>query len=296
MAIVEIGRTQRISIPTLRLTNGSPFEGAVKISDSETLIVELDDGQSGRVPQKIDQKYMLAWEKDGQQRSCPFLVRSHSGRELVGQLIVAERREAPRLHIEMDLRYEVVPAVDVAEAAEQVMARVNTAEESGSQSLQMLKAGDDPLEMMRQEIQSLREIIQELSLRMEDFAAAVRGEAPLAGQHGMLRPVSVIDISSLGIGFIASSPLAAADTLRIELRLRATPAIQIECMGCVVRCAPLDPAPGHEGPVQYDVGVKFTHIHESDRERLIHHLFKVQRRLLRDRKEARESESAAPEL
>lgn len=291
MAIVEIGRTQRISIPTLRLTNGDPFGGVVKISDSETLIVELDGSQNGRIPQKIDQKYMLAWEKKGMQRSCPFLVRSHTGHELIGQLIVAERREAPRLHIEMDLRYEVVPADDVNEVAEQVMSRVNTAEEPGSQSLQMLKANDDPLEMMRQEIQSLREIIQELSLRMEDFAAAVRGEAPIMSKHGMMRPVSVIDCSSLGVGFIASSPLAGGDTIRIEMKLRATPAIHVECMGCIVRCARLEPAPGHEGPEHYDVGVKFTHIHESDRERLIHHLFKIQRRLLRDRKEARESET-----
>lgn len=291
MAIVEIGRAQRIRVPTLRLTNGEPFDGVVKISDSETMIVELDGRQTGRVPQKIDQKYVLAWEKDNVQRSCPFLVRSHTGRELVGQLIVAERREAPRLHIEMDLRYEAVPADDVNEVAEQVMSRVNTAEEPGSQSLQMLKSGDDPLEMMRQEIQSLREIIQELAIRMEDFAAAVRGEAPSMSKHGMMRPVSVIDCSSLGVGFIASSPMAAGETIRIEMKLRATPAIYIECMGCIVRCAPLEPTSGHEGPEQYDFGVKFTHIHEADRERLIHHLFKIQRRLLRDRKEARDSET-----
>lgn len=293
MAIVEIGRSQRIRIPTLKLSNGEPFDGTVKISDSETLIIELDGGQNGRIPQRIDQKYVLAWEKDGAQRSCPFLVRSHTGREIVGQLIVAERREAPRLHIEMDLRYEVVAASDVKEVAEQVMARVNTAEEPGSQSMQMLKAGDDPLEMMRQEIQSLREIIAELAVRMEDFAAAVRGEAPITAKHGMTRPVSVIDCSSLGLGFIASSPIACGDTLRIEMKLRATPAIHIECVGCVVRCKQLERAPGRDTIDHYDIGVKFTHIHETDRERLIHHLFKIQRRLLRDRKEARDSETSA---
>ncbi|MRR32373.1 hypothetical protein EG834_19065, partial [bacterium] len=75
---------------------------------------------------------------------------------------------------------------------------------------------------------------------------------------------------------------------RLEMKLRATPAIRIECMGAVVRCARMQRA-GDDPSERYDVGVRFTHIHEADRERLIHHLFKVQRHLLRDRKEARDA-------
>jgi c-di-GMP-binding flagellar brake protein YcgR len=102
----------------------------------------------------------------------------------------------------------------------------------------------------------------------------------------MMRPLAVVDCSSLGVGFIASNSMATGDYLRIDMKLRATPAIHIECMGCIVRCMRMERQ--QDGPERYDVGVRFTHIHESDRERLIHHLFKVQRRLLRDRKEALE--------
>lgn len=286
MAIVEIGRGQQISIPTLSLTNGERFKGSVKISDSETLIVELDRGQSGRIPQRIEKMYMLAWEKDGVQRSCQFLVRSHTGSELVGQLIIQERREAPRWRIDVDLRYEPVPAADVSQIADLVMSRVNMADEPGSEANKLLKAEEDPLEEMRAEIVSLKELVQDLAGKVEDLAAAVRGELPVAAMHGMVRPVMVVDCSSLGVGFIAAQPLTAGDYIRIEMKLRATPAINIECMGAVVRCARVQ-QPGENGPERYDIGVRFTHIHEADRERLIHHLFKVQRHLLRDRKEAR---------
>jgi hypothetical protein len=283
MAVVDIARGQSISIPAIRLSNGVTLSGAVKLSDGENLILEVDPDQTGRIPDDINEMVVLIWEADGLQRSCPFLVRRHGSRELVGQVVVQERREAPRLRVSMRLAFELIEPTRVVEAGEEVMARFCEGE-SASDTLQMLRKGEDPTEQLRAEVAALRELIGEMMLQLDEVASLVRGEGPAGPKRQIHYALSVLNCSSTGLGLVHSDTLLPGQYLRLQMKLRNAPPLDIECLGVVVRCQKL---PAEAGCERYEIGVRFTHIHEADRERMIHYLFKVQRQLLRDRKEAR---------
>ncbi len=289
MTIVDIGKGQQIRIPALKLSNGETFLGSLKISDGETMIIELPLNHAGRIPDKLEKIYALAWESDGIQRSCQFRLRGHSARELVGQLIVQERRESPRLRLDMDLQYELIAPEHVGEVGEEVLSRVLNSEDTSFESNRLLRTGDDPLDQLREEIVLLRELVHDLIGQVADLKSVVSGEQ--RGAERLRQPLAVINCSSSGVGFITAQPITGGQCLRLRLRLRMSPPLQIEALGNVVRCAPLPRQPGDTNSERYDIGVTFTHIHESDRERLIHCLFKAQRRLLRDRHDAREAMS-----
>jgi hypothetical protein len=291
MAIVDIARGQSVRIPALQLTHGREFVGILKASDGETLIVEVDEKSAGRLPDDIDDLLVITWVNEGIQRACPIIVRSHSERALVAQVVIQERREAPRMRVDVQLEYLSVPPSKVKDTAEEVMSRVNTTADPTSEALSYLNKGDDPLLALQGEVAQLREIIQQLVINIADLTAIVVGGTPAQMPANQPRsPLVILNCSSTGVGFITTEPLQEGDYLRLTLTLRTIPMTIIECMGVVVRCLALEQRESDgQGMRRYDIGVRYTHIHETDRERLIHYLFKVQRKLLRDLKEAREA-------
>ena len=107
MTVLDIALGQIVSIPALQLTDGDVFEGTVRASDGEKLVIEIANRLNGRVPESCDETCVLVWEGDGMRRSAPILVRSKSPRAIVGQIIVQERRGSPRVRVEMQLTYEL---------------------------------------------------------------------------------------------------------------------------------------------------------------------------------------------
>lgn len=291
MAILAVAHGQAIQIPAIQLTDGSVFRGVIKASDGTTLAIELDPDVTGVIPDRVDETLAVNWQTGGIQRSCPILVRSKSSRAIVGQVIIQERREAPRVRVEMQLTYEAIPNEKVKEVADEVLACVNMIGDPENQVHQLLRSETDPLTALREEIASLRDRINEMIVRIEDLAAIVAGgKAP--GASGTARqPVAIMNCSSMGIGILTREIFNEGQYLRLSITLNTVPRTVIDCMGVVVRCVVLDQAAPDRGPADYDVGVRYTHIHESDRERLIHYLFQAQRRLLRDMKEARQAAS-----
>lgn len=290
MTIIDIPRGQHVKIPAVQLTSGREFTGMLKASDGETLVLELDEQFDGRLPEHVDDLCVVTWIKDGLQRACPIIVRSHSARAIVAQVVIQERREAPRLRVDVQVQYEVVAPTRVKETSEEVLSRVNTTEDPASEALNLLNNGStDPLLQLKGEVAQLREIIQELVVNIADLTALVVGGTPPQAPANQPRtPLAIMNCSSTGLGIIVTESLQEGDYLRLQLVLRTVPKTMIECMGVVVRCIALERREGEAAGRRYDVGVRYTHIHESDRERLIHYLFKVQRKLLRDLKEARD--------
>jgi ligand-binding sensor protein len=291
MAIVDIARGQQVTIPVIRLTNGTPFVGVVRASDGESVMIDVAERAGGSLPAHTDEMVVMTWQADGAARSCPLIVRGSSPRSLVGQVVVQERREAPRLRVEMELTYEKVPPEKVKEAADEVMARVNALAEPISDSPRLLykKADeeDDGINRLQRDMAGLRDMLGEVLARLDALTAMVAGQQDGQEEDGRQRSLQVMNVSSTGVGFIDAAPLQSGDYLRLHMIIHGAPRIVIDCMGAVVRCVAVQSESAAEAAGRYDVGVRFTHIHESDRERLIHYLFKVQRRMLRDLKEKR---------
>ena len=288
MSRLDIQQGQVVQVPAVQLTNGQPFQGTISASDGETLKIAIDPRHDSVGISSTESSCVLCWEKDGIRRSCPIRVLSSDGGVLVCQAVIQEKRESPRLRIDVGLTYKKVPADQVKQAAEEVMARVNCLEEPESESLQLLKRDEDPMAQLRGEVVQLREMLTEVMDRLETLTAMVSG-TPLPAQSSLKQPLAIQNCSGTGIGFVAGDPLDEGQYLRLAITLRTMPQTKIDCLGVVVRCAPIE-GEGEKGGVQrHDVGVHYTHLHQNDREHLIHYLFKVQRRMLRDRKEAREA-------
>lgn len=291
MPIVDISKGQIVHIPALKLNSGNHFEGVVKATDGEHLIIDLASGALGGLPLGLpaQHEFELIWQGDGGQRVCPVSLSRKSDRRLVAHVELKERRESQRVAIDLALTYEAVPAEDVGEVAEQTLSRLNSSE-SYSEASALLSSVEDPIDQLRQEVWILREAIYALSRRIEDLTEAVE-----SGGHGdrahIEHPLMVSDCSNTGIGFIGEAPHSEGQYLKLKLRLPTVPIAEIDCLGVVVRCRKLDPPEENPGALRFDFGVRFTHIHEPDRERIIQYMFKVQRRMLRDRKEAREEMS-----
>lgn len=288
MPVLDIAKGQRVSVPAIHLTSGEPMEGVVKASDGENLVVALEPGVEGRIPSETDDMCVLTWEKDGIQRACPVLVRQRTPRALIGQVVIQERREAPRLRVDIQITYEPLAAAQVKEAADAVMARVREAAGLDSETARLLHKDEDPLDELRAEIRDLRGMLQDVLLRLDNLTAIVTGGQPSQGLGPARRPLSLQNCSSSGVGIVTEDYLGEGTYLRMRLNLHTVPQTTIDLIGVVVRCTRLETSEPKEHAPRYDVGVRYTHIHESDRERLIHYLFKVQRRMLRERREQRD--------
>lgn len=289
MAILEIARGQHVTIPAIRLTSGREFSGTVRASDGETLVIELDAPVHGQLPVSIDELVMLTWQSDGLQRTCPFLVRSHTPRAVAGQVVIQERREAPRIRIDMDLSYELIPNSRLKDVIERVMAHVNPLGEPEPEVSKLMRGVGDPISDLRQEVAALRDMLSIVMWKLENLTALVSAGGQ-ASTSQIYRPLSLQNCSSSGLGMFTLEGLPEGQYLHLHMTLRTMPQTLIDCVGVVVRSVKLEPGEAEvlEGP-RYDIGVRFTHLHESDRERLIHYIFKAQRQLLRDLKEAREA-------
>jgi len=287
--IVDIACGQGVQIPALQLTSGQEFRGTVKSSDGEMLVLELEADPRGCIPVVADKVLVMTWNADGIQRACPILIRSRQPRTLSVRVVIQERREAPRVRADMQLAYEVIAADQVKETADEVMAQVNTLSEPESEAFQLLRKDDDPLAELRQDMHDLRQMLGELMTKVDDLTAIVSGTKPQSARGRILQPLTILNCSSTGVGFLAREPHKEGDYLRMRITLRTSPQAVIDCMGVVMREARCERPASQSGLPPHDIGVRFTHIHEADRERLIHYLFKVQRRILRDLKEARTS-------
>ena len=94
--------------------------------------------------------------------------------------------------------------------------------------------------------------------------------------------MDVIDCSATGLMFRHHTPLTIGTLVRMRVLFKAPPRTNIDCIGVIVRNE--SRANSARGGNLYDMGVRFTHIHEMDRECIVRQIFKVQRNQLRDRK------------
>lgn len=286
MANLNLAQNQPVAMPSIMLTDGKPLTGHARMLDNDHLLVEITDAKRGAIPAEIEADGVLQWDVEGCGRACPVSIIKHAERNLVAQVAIAERRESARYRVEMDIVYEEVPPADAKSVAEEVMARVNGFEEDPKFSRSSRRDSANELDLLRDDIASLRALMMEMVTRIEDLTAIVSGVAPPSAANAHVRPLAVLNCSSSGLGMITPKRHKAGDYLRMQLTLKTTPRTVIDCMAMIVRSQSITGASA-QNVTRHEAGVYFTHIHESDREQLVHYLFKAQRRQLRDLKEAR---------
>ena len=98
-------------------------------------------------------------------------------------------------------------------------------------------------------------------------------------------------LSGSGLGARVPQVVPEGTLVDLELTLPGDPAASVRALGRAIHVVRPD---GRVLPVgRFDVGIAFEAIHDEDREAVIRYTFRVQRAMLRDRKDAAASEDGA---
>lgn len=283
MSVLKVAQGQAVTIPDLLFEDGRVFAGTVGSNDGERLVIDHDPEVRPRIDgQTPDRVYTLTWEVGDQSRSCPLLIRSRSGGKLVCKVVIEERRESLRVRCAVQMSYSKIDPASLNHVAEQLLACVtpSDAPEAGLEVKRMLRARQHEDES-QSELAAIRRLMEKLVAQVDRLTRIAEGQRSLPEQADA-RALEVLDCSASGVAFRGRAALPAGTFLKIRLEFDSVPRTQIEAVGVIVRCEPRSASATFSD--QFDIGVRFTHIHESDRERIVRHLFRVQRDQIRDRR------------
>lgn len=135
---------------------------------------------------------------------------------------------------------------------------------------------------------ALSSIIAQLD-RLETAVARI-AEALKVDVHdaGVWMEGHTVDLSGSGLGVHVSERIEQDAMLEVEMTLLGDPTIILRAVG---RAVALVNSEGSEIPVgRFHLGIAFQTIHEDDRQALVRYTFRLQRELLRRRRELDESE------
>ncbi len=130
---------------------------------------------------------------------------------------------------------------------------------------------------------ALSSILSQLD-RLETVVARI-AEALKVDVHdaGVWMEGHTVDLSGSGLGVHVSERIVQDAMLEVEMTLLGDPTIILRAVGRAVSLVTTDES---EIPVgRFHLGIAFETIHEDDRQALVRYTFKLQRELLRRRKE-----------
>lgn len=283
MATLNIALHQDVKIPELLMSNGKSFSGRVESNEAESLVVRFDPKlQARKESRNSNELYIMTWTSNSRNQSSPVLVRKIAKGELVCQVVIEERRRSIRVHCDLSLVVQIIEPDALAETVEELMSRVGPEGEPESVVERLLRPEiqDDAL---RVELNTIRELIDHLSSQVDHLTRVVEGDsAPV--NEGEIEVNEVLDCSATGLAFRHETAFEVGSFFKAHLEFHQTPKVTVDCIGVIVRTESRSDQARHTD--QFDHGLRFTHIHEEDRERIVRQVFKVQRSLLRDRKVA----------
>jgi hypothetical protein len=224
----------------------------------------------------------MLWGTGENSRSCPVVLIGRSKGKLVCKVAIEERRESLRVRCAVEMHFTPIAPADLNRVAEEVLARVDPIEDPDSEvkSLLRLKGRSDE---SQSELAAIRRLLERLVQQVDYLTRVAEGHRAVA-IGGETRALEVLDCSSSGLAIRHGEALQAGSYLKIRLVFDSAPRIEVRCVGAVVRCQ--STACADPNGRSYEIGIRFTHIHESNRERIVRHIFRVQRDQLRDRRAA----------
>lgn len=280
MTPATVTKNQFVEIVDLKLDNGECFSGQVKSSEPTKLVIEHDPEVTlAELESHRNRPLTLRWRAKGSKHRCRVSIIDYRHGELTCKIIVEELRDSLRVRCNMELFYSEISEHEVPNVAEQLLSKVDAENGSESEAGKLLN-GDDEENRLHGEMVAVRRLLEKMSNQLERLTQIVEGGGEQSSTDGRSAR-EVLDCSASGLAFRTSEPITPGTALKLKLVFDSAPKTTVECVGSVARCRRRVNETLHTD--HYDVGIRFTHIHEIDRERIIRHIFKVQRMHLRDR-------------
>ena len=225
---------------------------------------------------------VMVWDERGKACQTPIKIAERNGESLVAiAQDTKEKREFPRVQSTAVFTYEVLPPDRVEAASEDLLNTINVQPEDFTSVERFWNTDDDVMQKLEEEFSRVSHQVAEVNSKLDYLISLSEGGSAKRSAK-MYRQIE--DFSGAGLGFLENKALPLESVLRMSIELSRFPQLVVHCIGKVVRCEPVA-SPGGEAPEQHSIGVQFTVIHDEDRERIIRHVFRIQRRNLRARKE-----------
>ncbi len=123
---------------------------------------------------------------------------------------------------------------------------------------------------------AILDLLVSLNNKLDSLIRLLKKEKELEIEDLCLKEPTHVNISGAGIRFISDQPIKKGSFLKLQICIPLFPSFVIPVLGQVIWSRKKENA--------HEIGVKFTAIHEDDRDALIHYIFIRQRRLIRKAK------------
>lgn len=192
-----------------------------------------------------------------------------------------ERRQYLRMEASgLSLIYERIPVENLDRARQEVLNRLPGQEDLEIETDKFWRTADLG-ERMNEQFTQLSRLLNQIDAKLDHLIAISEGEkTTFMGRHA----VSLLDISGAGLSFFTGETISERSLLKLEIQFSRFPAVEILAIGRVI----WGRETGSGAPEKkFEIGVQFEVIRDDDRERVFRFISKIERKMLRDRKEAR---------
>lgn len=188
-----------------------------------------------------------------------------------------QKREYIRVAAHLTLNYEILKPDALPAARNEIMNQTPSRAELEIEVDRFWRS-DDVAEKIDEQLAQLHNRMDEINDKL-DYLIAV-GEGRVA-EVQMTRRSEILDISAIGLSFLETVSIPESSYLRMRIELSRFPVRHIVCIGQVVRSVS---AQSEDGSC-FEIGIRFEQIHDDDREKIFRFVSRVERKMLRERKE-----------
>ncbi|HNY28853.1 MAG TPA: PilZ domain-containing protein [Candidatus Sumerlaeota bacterium] len=248
--------------------------------DRDVIGVEASTQVSADELQKMAlREITLRWEIPGGREECPVLVTAVEGTLLKLRPRVGDRREFLRIRVTLPLFYEVIAATRAPQVAREIVESTGIAQSFDSDVNRFLH-GEDLSEQMEEQFAQVMRMLKQVDAKLDYLIDVAEGRREPGGRPNM---VILLDISGAGLSFVNLGEIPVGSFLRMLIQVNRFPMIEIPVVGKVQRCLNVSES---EGEGKFEIGVSFEAIRESDRENIFRFISRMERRILRERRES----------
>ncbi|MBN1865896.1 PilZ domain-containing protein [Candidatus Sumerlaeota bacterium] len=256
-----------------------PFpKGQVETVGTRTVNVAFAPGEAGDARRILGREVSIKWESGGRSQECPVVLDRVDDDVCVFRLNAENRREYLRVPVHLTLIHEPIEADAIQAYINHVLSQPSSQSEPDTDIAHIMRT-EEIEDILEDQFDQMTQALNKISSKLDYLISLAEGKKP---EVTRARSAVVLDLSGSGLSFVDSAPVEPESYLKIRLQISRFPLLEVRALTKVVRC---DPVPHATEGQRYEVGVFFEAIHEDDREKIFRFIVKVERKILRERKE-----------